>query len=88
MKEIGLKFILKGGQYLAVTVTEDFARSVMDVWMAENYGERTLIRVGPTSYSCMVRLSEIQAMHTFDLVKSQEPSPWSNPSVSGQLFTK
>lgn len=72
MKQIGLKFLLRGGAFVCAVMEESKAREAIALWMQGKLppigGETT------AQQSWAVKTEEVVAIHTFDLVPEGQPA--------------
>lgn len=70
---LGVRFLLKAGHFVAVGMPEDEANKYVQDWLSGEMMLRARQRIGGIStegYQWAVDVSEIQAIHTFDIAEA------------------
>lgn len=75
MKNVGIKFILKGAAFITAIVPETQARMIIDGWLANTLKIRIGDHSPTTGWPWAVETDQIQGMHVFPL----EPNTVVNP---------
>ena len=90
MKQIGLKFMLDGMQFLSVVLSEDRAMEIMKKWSATR-GEsmpHSINNLEDTNQTVFwsVNTSKIQCIHTFNPADLQQQTQKETPTQVGPAW--
>ncbi len=93
MSQVGLQFLLRGGSFLCVAMTEEDAHRTVQRWLSGDFKLRNELRIGGISPQGAwgVEVESIIGLHTCTIpnAKVEDPSPpkippgWGNINGSG-----
>jgi len=87
LKQLGIKFMLRDGHFLAMILPETEVRQIVQNWQAETYKLLGKAFIGGTTAEGVwaLRIEDVVGMHSFDpsQVQSSQAVPGFSQSTSG-----